>query len=125
MIEYKTKSHYKRIIRQSMRDLNQVCVKHTELTYRRIYNWLIREGDIDDNEKYYLTNPLDAYEILHTISWPRIGRDYTPHLKQWDQREFMEEVTRATEPGIEAMWRYLDLCDPELMKRSQSEMEEA
>jgi len=121
-MEYKTKTHYKQIIRQSMWDLNQVCLKHTELTYRRIYNWLRKEGDIE--EKYYLRNPIDAYEILHVVSWERIGRDYTPHLNKWNQSEFLEDVERVTEPGREAMWRLLDLYDPELMKQSIAEMEE-
>ena len=114
-MEYKTKTHYQRIIRQSMLDLNVVCLKHTELTYRRIYNWLRKEGDIMEDDKYYLRNPLDAYEILHTVYWERIGRDYTPHLKQWDQSEFLQDVAQATAPGREAMWRLLDLTDPELM----------
>lgn len=115
-MEYKTKTHYRRIIRQSMWDLNEVCLTHTELTYRRIYNWLCREGDIDIDDKYYLHNPLDAYEILHVVSWKRIGRDYTPHLNKWNQNEFLQDVTRVTAPGREAVHRLLDLTDTELMK---------
>ena len=123
-MEYKTKTHYERIIRQSMWDLNQVCLKHTHLTWRRIYNWLKKEGDIMEEQNYYLRNPLDAYEIAFCVSWERIGRDYTPHLPKWDQSEFLEDVERVTAPGREAMWRYLDLCDPELMKQSLAEIEE-
>lgn len=106
----KSRTHCNRIIKQSMRDLNQVCLKHTELTYRRIYNWLRREGVIMEDDIYYLRNPIDACDILFTeVSWERIGRDYTPHLKQWDQNEFLEDVKRVTEPGREAMWHFYEL----------------
>jgi len=122
-MEYKTKKEYDRVIKQSMQDLNQVCLKHTHLTWRRIYNWLKREGDILEDEIQYLTNPIDAYEIAYCVSWERIGTDYTPHLPKWDQGQFIKDVRRVTEPGREAMNRRLDLDDPELMKKHLAQME--
>lgn len=121
---YKSRSHYDKIIRQSMWDLNKVCIKHTQLTHRRIYNWLIREGDILEGDIYYLRNPIDAYEILFNVSWERIGRCYNPPLHKWNQSEFLDDVAQATEPGKEAMWRRLDLDDPEAMAEHQASINE-
>jgi len=97
-----TKRHLESIIRQSLRDLDQVCREHTGLSHRQIYNWLCRNDHILPGQKYYLVNPIDAYESLFCISWEKMHTHYTPHLKKWDRREFVKDVERTTEPGREA-----------------------
>ena len=66
-------------------------------------------------ESYYLTNPIDADSILYRVSWAEMSGSYCPPLVQWDRSAFLTAVDQALEPGVEAMWRLLDLEDPTAM----------